>query len=136
MAQKEERGFEEPYLTFARTLRTWFVAYGIGVPVLFLNQEKLFDRLVRSGQAGAVAAYFLAGVAVQIVTAIVYKAAMWHLYRAEYHAAVKKTLLFPFFDWISDAFWLEFALDGVTLALFAIGTVKAISVLGLTPSVP
>ena len=126
---KEETGFDEAYLSFARTLRTWFVAYGIGVPVLFLNQASLLDRLLRSGQALVVARCFLAGVLVQIGTAIVYKAAMWHLYRAEYHAEIKDMLLFPFFEWVSDAYWLEFLLDAMTLALFTIGTVKTLSVL-------
>src|SRR5262245_32678936 len=115
---KVETGYEEPYLVFARTLRTWFVAYGIGGPLVFLNQEKLLDRLVRSGQAQFVAGCFLGGVAIQIGTSIVYKAAMWHLYRAEYDDSVKKRLLYSFFDWVSEAFWLEFALDALTLILF------------------
>jgi len=75
---KEETGFDEAYLAFARTLRIWFVAYGIGVPVLILNQDKLLQKLLQSGHALGVARFFLAGVGVQILTAIVYKAAMWH----------------------------------------------------------
>src|SRR5580765_4770073 len=35
-----------------------FVAYGIGVPVLVLNQDKLLDLLVRSGQAVPIAKLF------------------------------------------------------------------------------
>ena len=128
-AAKDETGYDEPYLVFARTLRTWFVAYGIGVPVVFLNQDKLLDRLLRSGHARLIAGCFLGGVAVQIGTTIVYKAAMWHLYRAEYQPAVKRTRLFPFFAWVSDAFWLEFLLDALTLALFAFGTVTTLFVL-------
>lgn len=30
----------EPYAKFAATLRTWLMAYGIGVPFLFATQEK------------------------------------------------------------------------------------------------
>jgi hypothetical protein len=129
--KKDETGFDEAYLSHARTLRTWFVAYGIGAPVLLLHQDKLLDKLLRSPQTRMIAVCFLAGVAVQVTTSIVYKAAMWHLYRAEYHPEVKQRRFYPLFDWVSEAFWLEFSLDFLTMFLFAFGTVKTIVLLGV-----
>jgi hypothetical protein len=129
--EKEETGFDEAYLSHARTLRTWFVAYGIGVPVLLLHQDKLLDKLLHSPQTRMIAACFLLGVAVQVATSIVYKAAMWHLYRAEYQAEVKQRRLYPLFEWVSEAFLLEFSLDVLTTVLFVVGTVKTIVLLGV-----
>ncbi len=37
------------YEGYAQTLRTWFVAYGIGGPVLFLSSDGLREQLVASG---------------------------------------------------------------------------------------
>ena len=130
-ASREESGFDEAYLSFARTLRTWFVAYGIGVPVLVLNQDKVLDLLVRSSQTLPIAKLFLAGVCVQVGTVIVYKAAMWHLYRAEFEPQVRQRLLFGFFNWISEAFWLELLLDLMTATLFAWGTIRMLRIVAV-----
>jgi hypothetical protein len=40
---KEEKGYYEPYTYFARILRTWFVAYGIGVPAFLMTSKSAED---------------------------------------------------------------------------------------------
>ena len=96
-----------------------------------LNQTKLYDALVRSGHARDISRRFLAGVIVQISTAIVYKAAMWYLYSAEYDSRVKKKwLLFPFFNWLSEAFWIELSVDLLTVYLFASATWRLLGLVG------
>ena len=42
--RREETGYVDNYLSFARTLRTWFVAYGIGAPVLIVKYPRLKAR--------------------------------------------------------------------------------------------
>lgn len=32
----DDSGFYEPYAYFSKTVRAWFIAFGVGVPVLFL----------------------------------------------------------------------------------------------------
>jgi hypothetical protein len=39
----------------------------------------------------------------------------WEAQHAEYDPAVKKQVLYSFFDWVSEAFWLEFTLDALTV---------------------
>lgn len=47
--KKEETGFYEAYAGFARNLRIWFVAYGIGGPVLFLTNSEVWQKVSESG---------------------------------------------------------------------------------------
>jgi hypothetical protein len=66
-------------LGFARTLRVWLIAYGIGLPAIFLTNETA-GMLFSSGSGRIVAYAFLGGVAVQVVLAFLSKPAMSYLY--------------------------------------------------------
>ena len=48
---KEEKGFYEAYKGFANNLRTWFLAYGIGAPVVLLSNEDSWSLISNSGSA-------------------------------------------------------------------------------------
>jgi hypothetical protein len=74
---KEEVGFYEAYAGFARTLRTWFVAYGIGGPVLFLTNDNAAKTFRGAPSAHLIAYSFLSGVLLQILAALLSKTAMW-----------------------------------------------------------
>lgn len=116
--------FYEPYSAFARTLRTWFVAFGIGVPALLITNEKAREVLRDSGCARCVAGIFLVGVAIQVATTLLYKSAMSYLYLSEDNPSMKGGCLYKCFDWISESFLLEFSADFATLLLFCWATCK------------
>jgi hypothetical protein len=69
----EDSGFVDAYAAFARTLRLWFIAYGIGGPAAFLTNAAAGEKLHKSGEGEAVAYAFLAGVMLQIIMALIYK---------------------------------------------------------------
>lgn len=119
-----EHGFFAPYAEFAKTLRTWYVAYGIGGPVLMLSQERVATAVLGSGAARTIVIAFLAGVGLQIVQAVVYKIAMWNLYMAELDPKLSKLLRTRVSDFISESLTIEVFFDLITLALFAYATVK------------
>lgn len=121
---KTETGFGSAYVEFAKTLRTWFVAYGIGAPVVILSQERLADRVTESGSAMVLATLFLLGVGVQVLQAITYKVAMWYLYMAELKPGLRATKRFKISDYVSEALWLELIFDGTTVLLFGWATSK------------
>jgi len=127
-APSKETGFAGAYVEFAKTLRTWFVAYGIGAPVLVLNQDKLRDALKASPEARTIAWCFLAGVGLQILAAFTYKIAMWYLYMGELSPAFCKSRRHRAADWISTALWLELLFDLGTVALFAWATVRVVQI--------
>ena len=127
--REKETGFSYSYVEFAKTLRTWFVAYGIGAPVLALNQESLRNALTSSGSAKQIAWCFLAGVGVQILAAFTYKVAMWYLYMGELDPEFCATRRYRISEMVSVALWLEVLFDAGTLGLFAWATFRVLDVL-------
>jgi hypothetical protein len=128
-APREEAGFYDAYAGFARNLRTWLIAYGIGGPVLFVSQSFVTEALVKSGTARGVAYAFLGGVVLQIVAALIYKSAMWYCYQGELEPGFRESRRFRVSGFISCAYWLEFSFDLITIALFAWATWRVLSVI-------
>ena len=129
-ASQEEKGFYKAYAGFAYNLRTWFIAYGIGAPVLFLSNKDAWDRIAVSGHAAQIAYLFLGGVAVQILEAIIYKTAMWYLYVSELDHLQAKGWRYRVSDWVSESYWLEMIFDVVTLVFFSVATVRTLQMFG------
>ena len=126
---KDESDFYEPYAEFAKTLRTWLIAYGIGVPALLVSTDKCWDKIAATGQMRILGIVFLSGVAIQVVVALIYKSLMWQLYIAEIHPEREQTRLYQFAQYVSDLFWPEFLLDVISFGLFAWATLKALFLL-------
>ena len=125
----DEAGYFEGYVSFARTLRTWLVAFGIGAPVLLLSQEQLAVRFMASDKAALVTTCFLAGVGAQVLGALLYKTAMWYLYLGELKPAFKKSARYRASDRVSEAFVIESLLDLASIGLFGYATYLLISTL-------
>ncbi len=73
-------GYFKVYEEHMKTVRAWFVAYGIGGPVLFITQKEFAAILVGSGSAKLVAVLFLLGVFLQVFVAVLNKWVNWGLY--------------------------------------------------------
>ena len=112
----------QAYGEFAKVIRTWFVAYGIGAPVLFLTNEKLSIALKQSGSAKCIAALFMAGVAFQVVIAAANKFSMWGIYYAEINSNFKRHRRYKIAYWFSEAFWIDLITDLATMGLFGWAT--------------
>ena len=131
---KEDTGFFEPYSRFAATLRNWFMAYGIGGPVLFATNDVMNKKLGESGEAGAVMLLFVAAVVIQVLGAIVYKYAMWCLYVGELSTVFRERRRYKLSDQLSNSVLFELVIDLVTLFLFGWGTILALTAfLATTP---
>lgn len=132
-APREEAGFYDAYAGFARNLRTWLIAYGIGGPVLFVSQSFVTEALVKSGTARSVAYAFLGGVVIQIAGALLYKSAMWYCYQGELDPAFRESRRYRIAGFVSCAYWLELTIDLVTSALFVWATWRVLSVITGVP---
>ena len=77
---KHDNDHYTAYSDYAKTLRTWLVAYGIGGPVLLVTQERLATRVIASGCARWIVCIFLAAVAIQVILAFVNKWITWIQY--------------------------------------------------------
>lgn len=106
----------------AKALRTWFVAYGIGGPVLLLTNESLRAKLVASGESRQIAAAFLIGVGLQIVLTLAMKHALWECYL---QPSADSSLAHRFVDrWIFDL-----AGDVISLVAFLWATYRTFMIL-------
>jgi hypothetical protein len=124
-----ERGFYEPYSGFARTLRTWLIAFGVGAPIVFFQSPSAWAALSSDGSVRPFVYCFLAGIALQVVCALLYKTSMWYLYMEELDEVKENDWRCRAARWLSTAYWLELAFDLASIALFAYATLRAIRVI-------
>jgi hypothetical protein len=117
------------YDEFAKVLRTWFVAYGIGGPVLLLTNDKVREKIAASGWSRCIASAFLFGVGLQILLAIFNKSALWFCYLATRHPERSDRLIYRIANWFAYDFWIDFLIDIMSLAALGWATYEAFSIL-------
>jgi hypothetical protein len=106
------------YSEYNKTLRTWFVSFGVGGPVALLINPGLLKPL-KEAQDLAYAVYpFLFGCAVQILVALLNKYSSWYAYAAETHPPRKSRKLYKFWVWVSVQIWIDILADLLTVAAF------------------
>lgn len=115
-------GHLSDYQDYARILRAWLVAYGIGGPVLFLTNDALSLRIAQSGMARWIALAFLIGVAAQVVSAMINKWAAYVMYLGAVVDGYKDRLRYSIWGWINEQTWLDVTCDAITLVAFASAT--------------
>jgi hypothetical protein len=106
------------YLEYNKVLRTWFVAFGVGGPALFLVNERIAEHLVKFGMLREVAVLFLVGTAVQIVGALLNKVTNWYVYIAAYEVSFRDTWQHKFSEWFTQQFWFDIMVDAITVICF------------------
>jgi hypothetical protein len=111
-----------PYAEFAKNLRTWLIAYGIGAPALILSNKSAWDAVKGSGHVAFIGALFLLGVALQLIEALLYKHAMWHLYFSELDAEHEKSRWYRAASWLSESYLLELSFDVISVLFFIVAT--------------
>jgi uncharacterized protein involved in cysteine biosynthesis len=105
-----------------KTLRAWFVAYGVGGPVLFLTQQSFADAIVASGYSKTIGILFLLGVLFQVLIALLNKWVSWGLYYYEDNPDALRRNTHDFCESISGMVWIDIVADVATLVLFAFAT--------------
>ena len=125
--------FYAPYAEFAKSLRTWFVAYGIGGPVVFLSNDTALLALMKSGKFAWIGFLFLLGGALQVISALLNKHSMWYLYAGEVYTHTHNRASYKISNWYADQGWLDVFLDIATIVLFGWETWLAFSAVINTP---
>ena len=140
-------GHYKVYEEHMKTLRAWFVAYGVGGPVLFITQQDFAATLVDSGLSQLIGVLFLVGVLLQALVALFNKWVNWGLYyfdEDDIEAAIatvdtsidttdapidstdvstRPNGLQRFCESYSSKVWIDIVADLATLALFSLATV-------------
>lgn len=129
-----EEGYYKSYSEFSKTLRTWFVAYGIGGPIVLLSNDVAWGWLMKSGRASTMGVLFLTGGALQVISAILNKQSMWYMYFGELKPASKSRKSYKISNWYSDQGWIDVLLDFATVVLFGLATWIAFSTIMAAPA--
>ncbi|MEW6688062.1 MAG: hypothetical protein AB1452_03115 [Pseudomonadota bacterium] len=116
------------YLEYNKVLRTWFVAFGVGGPALFLVNEKIAQHLAKAGLLREVAALFLIGAAAQVLGAFLNKVSNWYVYMGGYQARVRATWQYRLSAWFTEALWFDIAVDVITIACFGAAAWKMLTI--------
>lgn len=124
-----EMVFFANYSEYAKTLRAWLVAYGIGAPILFLANNQLSAALKASPNRDWIVDLFLLGVALQVILAFVNKWCAWHLYVGEYDSEFQRRQSYKFWAWLNERSWIDLSIDALSLVSFAVSTLLAVRVL-------
>jgi hypothetical protein len=127
-ASVAETAFFANYAEYAKTLRAWLVAYGIGGPVLFLTNKDLSTAFKLSPYRNLIVDLFLLGVALQVVLAFINKWCAWHMYVGEYDESFKSNRAYRVWSWLNDRSWIDLVVDGASLIAFAVSTTLVIRV--------
>jgi hypothetical protein len=123
---EDAKTYAESYFSFAKTLRTWLVAYGIGAPVLFASQDAFSDLFFNKTVVIPIIYMFLSGVCLQILSAFMYKASMWYIMWGALRDEFKTTIRYKISDWISEQLWIELIIDLVSIGLFVCATSRVL----------
>ena len=108
------------YLEYNKVLRTWFVAYGAGGPALLLTSERLSKNLAAAGNLRTVALLFFAGVAAQVLGALINKIANWYVHSAYHQVNVTRSIKHKCAEWVVNQFWIDVLVDVVTVVVFGL----------------
>jgi hypothetical protein len=106
------------YSEYNKILRTWFVAFGIGGPSLFLLNSGITAKLVQANNLKTVVILFLAGTAAQVLGAIVNKFSNWYVYRAYGPEGEKESQTTRVAVRLAAAIWLDITVDLITFFTF------------------
>src|SRR4029077_12336887 len=114
-------GYYGNYQEYNKLLRTWFVAFGIGGPVLLYTRPELLQDFTDVDRSRVVWA-LLIGSATQVVLAFLNKCVSWqeHNYRFKHERDLKlnrnwRELLGK---WLDDQFWIDVLADLASALLF------------------
>ncbi len=131
-AQPALSGDEEysAYLEYNKVLRSWFVAFGIGGPALFLINPQIGNKLAGTGHFKYISGLFLAGAAFQVLGALINKFDNWYVYRGANDLDYQRKKRFKASKWLIEQFWIDIGLDVATAVAFGLATLYLFTLLG------
>lgn len=122
MADEGEDGSDalSAYLEYNKVLRTWFVAFGVGGPALFLVNDAVAKRLAAIGSLRCVAILFMAGAAAQVLGALLNKGANYYQYLSSIDDGIIGSRRYEVSEWLIRQYWIDVVVDLVTVDCFGV----------------
>ena len=90
---------------------------------MFMTNEKVSEKIAKSGEAHLIISLFLIAVAVQVIGSFINKWAAWYVYRGHDDEAYRTKTKYKNWAWVNQQTWFDIGVDLVSMVLFAWGTV-------------
>ena len=118
------------YSEYNKTLRSWFVAFGIAVPAIFITSKEAKDFLLQSQDIKYIILYFLAGVFFQVLISFLNKYISWSAYHRDECKLRDKPCSerCEYFASHENKIWIDIALDIATFICFAVAIYKLLTI--------
>lgn len=121
-AKDEAASYFANYSEYNKQLRTWFVTFGLGGPILFYTQPALLEKLTNTERAWVVWA-FLVGCGTQIALAVLNKGISWTEYNYQESLANgiqrNRNWWEDRLHWLGARYWIDVLFDVLTTGAFA-----------------
>jgi hypothetical protein len=119
------------YGEYNKTLRSWFVAFGIAVPAIFITSKEAKEFLLKSPNINFIINLFFIGVTCQIIISLLNKFISWSAYHRDDCKLMYDKDCHPAFKHIAsleNAILIDFIFDLATIICFAWAIYKLLSV--------
>jgi len=113
--ERQKKEYLESYHQYNRILRSWFVAFGIGGPVIFLTNDRLYEDFLSLSGKVFIINLFLLGLSIQIFIVFVNKLANWYKY------SHTEGCCYNIANWLIGQFWIDILCDVSTMLVFGLG---------------
>ena len=124
------------YLEYNKVLRTWFVAFGIGGPVLILGERESGEESGRRRNSPLLGVNVPARCWCQVVSALINKIANWYVHAAYSGTVIRGSRKHRSAEWLMKQFWIDVVLDVTSIALFGYAAWLLLTVFSVGAAVP
>ena len=115
------------YEEYNKTLRTWLVGFGFGVPALFIVNDAAQKKLIAAHNAEIIIWLFLTGAAIQVFMALINKIISWCAYHKHNVGEEKCGGVVRAFASLENMFIIDVSLDIVSLVTFSFSIILIVN---------
>ena len=135
MAKKYDSRFAEKYSDYNRELRTWFVAFGVGVPGALILGRDGSSTITDAPETSLVVGLLLMGTCLQIFVALLNKYVAWcndlrsHIKSAPKQKRKKLNPVIREIAKLTRSIWIDAVIDGLTAIFFVFALILLYGIL-------
>lgn len=119
---KPDKDYFNLYCEYAKTLRAWLVGFGIGTPAVFFTQDQIRQVVVHAACHVWLIALFMAGVACQVLVALINKWVNWYVFLCQTQGKTGTPAFARCFRY-SNNMTVDFVFDVTAVICFAGATI-------------
>lgn len=131
LAATNKSDFEAAYRQHAGNFRTWLVAFGVGLPIFLASNDKIWEIFSKAEGARYVIYAFFAGIALQVLLAMLDKYSDWFCLSTINGRRLKESYGAKFGVWWLKNDWPSIFLDLTSIVSFGVGAYLTLRILAI-----